>query len=168
MRVSAFLNRNWFVFLIIICAIWPVAAESREAGLKLQPKLGPDVANYWKVVEANIIAETQGTTASLKIQNVSDGALSDVIFYAEYFDSEGRRCLSLVFSQATNVGDEQTAIPTGATRSLYSSAGGMIPASMPTEVRIHLLQQAHVGQAPVRIESITEQSPVTLGESLPK
>jgi hypothetical protein len=168
MRVSVFLNRNWFVFLVLVFGIYPVVAQSQEAGPKLQAKLGPDVATYWNIVAVGLVPETQGTTASLKIQNASDAALSDVIFYAEYFDSEGRRCFSLVFSQATNVGDEQTAIPAGATRSLYSSASGMMPATVPTEVRIHLLQQARVGQSPARIESVAEQSPVTLGESIPK
>lgn len=148
-------------FFALVCA-WP--AESQEATLKL--KASPDVTAYWKVVSAKLMAETQGTTGSLEVQNLSDAALGDVVFYAEYFDKESRLSFSLVFSQANNVGNAQSPIAAGATRLLYSAGVGMVPASAPTDIHIHLLQQARVGENPKRFETITLEAPVTLGETI--
>lgn len=157
------------LFWLWVGAAFPVRAQSQNAAatLKLKFSVAPETTTYWKVLGAGLVEEPQGTTGSLKVQNISDITVNNAVFYAEYFDNQARLCFSLVFSQSTNTGAERTPIPAGAIRSLYSGSAGMVPASTPTEVRIHLILQGAMGQNPSQIETIPLESPVTLGSNVP-
>jgi hypothetical protein len=152
--------------LTLLSAAFPFLINGQQEGGTLPPVLqvsvASEVAKYWKVLDAGLIEEFQSTNGYLKIENVSGVTLDNVVLYAEYFDNEGRFCFSLVFSQPTNVGDERTPVGSGATRTLYSSNGGMVPASPPGEVRVSLLRQSPVGQNPLPMSDVSVRSPITL------
>jgi len=154
------------LFLVLSYAI-PGSAQNALSHTKLQVSEAPEATKYWKVLAADLVQEFDATTGSLKLENNSDQILDNVALYAEYYDAVGRLSFSLVFSQATNLGDDQTPIAPGMSRTLYSKARGMIPASTPTQVRTYVVGQTALNQNPAPNDMVSLKIPATLGGSLP-
>jgi hypothetical protein len=91
------------------------------------------------MLEAGLHQDFNGTTGKLKLQNASNVALEGAVLYAEYFDSVGRLCFSLLFAQDKNPG-EQSPIAPGGISVIGSSTPGLFPASEPKEVRLYLVE----------------------------
>lgn len=142
------------------------SARNAVSHAKLQVSEAPEATKYWKILGVDLVQEFDATTGVLKLENTSDQILDNVALYAEYYDAGDRRTFSLVFSQTTNLGDDQTPIAPGMSRTLYSAAMGMVPASKPTQVRIYLIRQTTLNQKPAPNDIVSLKSPVILGGSL--
>ena len=137
------------LILLLVCFwVTSVAAQNVVPRTRLQVSEAPEATKYWKVLNADLVQEFDATTGSLKVENISDLILDNVAIYAEYYDAGGKLSFSLVFSQTTNLGDDRTPIAPSTTRTLYSTAGGMTPASAPTQVRFYLIRETTLNQNP--------------------
>jgi uncharacterized protein DUF6851 len=141
-------KRGTPAFLLVILCLFPLLGLNSqinpvESRLIVSPE--GQLSEFWRVSEAGLREELSGTTGYLKIQNISVAPIDDAAFYAEYFDSEGRLCFTLVLSQARNSAERGPIAP-GEMRTIGSIGAGLFPASEPKEVRVHLLQLRSPGQ----------------------
>lgn len=116
-----------------------------------------ELGNFWTVRNAGLREEFDATTGYIELQNGSNLYLQAGIFYGEYFDAEGQRCFSLVFSQ------DSSPVAPGREITLYSAAASMFAAIQPKELRLFILRQGVVGQTESRTWHALVRSPVTVG-----
>lgn len=125
-----------------------------------------DLSAVWEVQQAGLEETISGTKGYLDLVNRSAGSITDTTFYGEYFDSSGRFCFSLVFSQASNLGSRGPIGP-GEARRFESVAAELFAASEPTQLKLYLVGQpsAQLPNAPVNWD-VPATAPVTVIGSL--
>jgi hypothetical protein len=141
-------KRGTPAFLFVILCLFPLLLLNSQVNpveSRLIVSSEGQLSEFWRVSEAGLREELAGTTGYLKIQNISNAPIDDAAFYAEYYDSAGRLCFTLILSQAKNSGERGPIAP-GDARMIGSIGAGLFPASEPKEVRVHLLQLRFPGQ----------------------
>src|SRR5262249_11739304 len=82
-------------------------------------------------------------------------------FYAEYYDSAGRSCFSLIFSIDKNLDKLTGPLLIGKRRTLYSTGVFLGPAVRPSEVEVSAITGANLD--PPTTGGATIRAPVTVG-----
>jgi hypothetical protein len=125
--LTAFQNRQ----------IAPPHPESVRVPLEIGTTHG-DSGHQWATSAAWLAGNFQSTWAMLMIGNNAKQSFTAARFYAEYYDNQGRRCFTAIFSQDNNQGNIRGPFSPGETRTLWASSS-QAPAARPTKIEIFVL-----------------------------
>jgi len=143
-------------------AFTPVRTNSTPQ-ITLNVSAQGDLSKFWRILEGGLREEVAGTTGYFRVENVTDTAISDAVFYAAYYDSSGRFCFSLVLSQAGS-SPGQGEISAGDSILIGSTATGLFPALEPTEAKLFLLQLRVLEQDTFQKWDVPIRAPVAILE----
>lgn len=154
----------------LFCAVWHIALHAQPpitVAAHLQVKLEAKVADGWTVRDADLQQNFQHVWTSLDVENRSSfAAVSEVRFYAEYFDSLDRLCFTSAFRLGENVQGLKGPIGAGQVRGLVSFSPGFGTAVQPVQVRVHLVAQGRqdlAGPVTLEVENVKMRIPATIG-----
>jgi len=137
------------------------------AGTAIEISSEGEFRKFWAAHGAGLHENISGTAAYLKIENISRETIDHPIIYGEYFDSLGRFCFSIMFAQDPVHEDGRSTVLPGEMRELYGRDSGLAPASAPTQLHLHLVQQGLLGE-PTSQWNTRLRIPVTLGAAIPE
>lgn len=151
--------RLWVVLTPCVVLLDTAAAQTPPGGVKtasftslpVRVREDSEVSARWKLGHARLRESIIGVWGDLEVENASLLRMRWARFYAEYFDSAGRTCLTLVFATQANAehlqGDDRSLAP-GEKRDLRSLVSDSGPAVEPVEVRVRLIEDQPETQAP--------------------
>ncbi len=105
---------------------------------RTERSFGPD----WRVLDAELQESFTGTMGTLKLLNASTQPLGMAPIYAEYLDSSGRYCFSLVFTQDDNLEKRTASFAPGEVRTLEAGAYYLGPSVKPAAVNLYQVRQS--------------------------
>jgi hypothetical protein len=72
------------------------------ATLPIRATADGSMEGTWRIISANLSENLATTWGILAIQNISGSPISQARFYAEYYDSAGNMCMTMVFAGEAN------------------------------------------------------------------
>jgi len=157
---------------ILIAALFCIALVSPALGQIVGPNVElrasgqGDFTKFWLPHTAGIREDLGGMLGYLEAQNISNESLDGVVFYAEYFDAEGRFCFSLVLSREKRP-ERLGPIASRQIEPFFSSTTGLFIASDPSQVKLYLVQQTITSQSsPPQRWNVPIRAPVTIAGSM--
>jgi hypothetical protein len=136
------------------------------ATLPIRATADGSMEGTWRIISANLSENLATTWGILAIQNISGSPISQARFYAEYYDSAGNMCMTMVFAGEANTRRAVDAIAAGASRELLTLSAGLGPATTPVEVRVRLISQSIEGRgAQTGAGDSIIRAPVTAGSA---
>ena len=121
-----------------MCGHGPSQASCQEStflSMKVIP--GGTLIDLWQVTKAEFAEGAVGVQARLDVRNISASKVPEARFYAEYYDSDQRRCFTAMFSLSENLERQMGGMAPGETRTLVALTDGLFPASKPETVRVY-------------------------------
>jgi hypothetical protein len=104
----------------------------------------------WTVAGTKLYEDYAQVSGAVTVRNLSPSAVEDAKFYAEYFDKDGRLCMTLGF--AIWAGEPPGPVPPGGQREVVSISSSVMPASRPVEVKVSLVSQRPLGQSAAAVK----------------
>jgi hypothetical protein len=157
--LGVFLFTPFAFFLVGFFNLTKLQAKVENREIRVKPQ--GEASSYWAVSEAGFAEGFTGSGGYINVKNISNIPIRDAIFYAEYFDSQGRLCLTLVFSL-----HENDLINPGESRTIDSVGSGLFPSVEPEEMKLYLVQLGFPDQPnPLRKWHINVRAPATIEEA---
>lgn len=156
----------WFVCGGILTANGAESPFSNAVQIQVTVSAQGKLRTLWRVRKAYFDETLTDTTGYLEVQNISDEVFRGGNLYAEYYDAAGRFCFSFVFSLDKNLAKRKGPFVPSETRTLYSTAVSLAPASEPKEVRIFLIKRSPADVADAG-ETPPMRAPVTIEVRIP-
>lgn len=143
-RVSTVSGRPSVVLMILTSAFWGTLG-ARCADWSRVTNVRADVqgsaASVWRVKEATIEEVFNATWGNLNVKNISGKRQPPPALYAEYYDSQGRRCFSLPFSGWQNTDEKTGDFLPGEMRTLVAMTSYVSPAVQVKELKLYQVKR---------------------------